>query len=265
MGDVPRGWLFITLQFIDKGDLKVPSLAGYADYIRTLQGDKLTKEQLFAPELLLEEQGKLSIYYVPYDYVNEAAKLMIIGITPGFTQMETAIRVARDALLDGVPLSDIDRRAKVAGSFAGTMRANLIKMLDAIGIPELLGAEGGAELFGEQRDLIHTTSAVRYPVFIEGRNYTGHGPFIMQSPLLSGYTRTILLDELDRVGDALVIPLGKAVADVLRVFVQEGRLDGERCLFEFPHPSGANGHRWKQLEQFGDKLAVQAAEWMKRR
>lgn len=242
----------------------MPRLADYVDYIRSLTGEKLTKEQLLVPELRLEEQGRMAMYYVPYDYVNENAKLMIVGITPGFTQMEIAIREARDCLLAGGPISDIDRRAKLAASFAGTMRANLVQMLDRIGIPELLGVRDGGELFGEKRGLIHTTSAIRYPVFVEGRNYTGHGPAILQSPMMAACARSILLEELERVGDALIIPLGKAVSDVLRVFVQEGRLRPERCLFEFPHPSGANGHRWKQLETHKEDLAARSVEWLAR-
>lgn len=236
----------------------------YMEYIGSLTGEKLTKEQLLVPELLLEEQGRMAMYYVPYDYVNESAKLMIVGITPGFTQMEIAIREARDCLMTGGEVADIDRRAKIAASFAGTMRANLVRMLDRIGIPGLLGVGGSDALFGEKRELIHTTSAIRYPVFACGRNYTGHGPTILQSPMLAACARTILMEELERVGGALVVPLGKAVSEVLRVFVQEGKLQPERCLFEFPHPSGANGHRWKQLETHGEKLSAQSADWLAR-
>ncbi|MDQ6419126.1 hypothetical protein RB620_06700 [Paenibacillus sp. LHD-117] len=239
----------------------MPTIEPYLDFLRSLPGGKLTREHLLVPELLLEERGRLSVYYVPYDYVNEAAKLMIIGITPGFTQMETAIREARDCLREGVPISDIDRRAKFAASFAGTMRANLVRMLDLIGIPSLIGVGDSGELFGASRPLLHTTSAIRYPVFVNGRNYTGHGPSILQSDLLSGYARTIFLNEVKRVEGALLIPLGKAVGDVLRAFAEEGMVDPARCLFDFPHPSGANGHRWKQLEEHKDKLARQAAKW----
>jgi hypothetical protein len=236
----------------------------YMAYIRTLAGDKLSREQLLVPELRLEEQGRIATYYVPYDYVNESAKLMIVGITPGFTQMERAVREARDCLHAGVPLGDVDRRAKIAASFAGTMRVNLVSMLDAIGIPGLLGVETSGELFGERREILHTTSAIRYPAFVDGRNYTGHGPAILQSPMLASYARRILLQELERVDEALVIPLGKAVADVLRAFVQEGKLRPERCLFDFPHPSGANGHRRKQLAEHREKLTAQSADWLNR-
>jgi hypothetical protein len=239
-------------------------LENFSAYIHSLSGERLTREQLIVPELLMDEEQRIKMYYVPYDYINVDAKLMLVGITPGFTQMEIAIRTARDALHSKVPLQDIHRRAKLAASFAGTMRTNLIAMLDLIGIPALLGIAGSGELFGVRRELIHTTSAVRYPAFVEGRNYTGHVPSIMQSSMLSSYARSILLEELELAGNALVIPLGKAVADVLRFFVQEGQLRAERCLFDFPHPSGANGHRWKQLEMHREKLAAQVADWLSR-
>lgn len=242
----------------------VVRLYDYMEYIGSLTGEKLTKNQLLVPELLLDKHGRMAMYYVPYDYVNENARLMIVGITPGFTQLEIAIREARYCLLAGVHVADIDRRAKLAASFAGTMRANLVRMLDIIGIPELLGVSGSGELFGVKRELIHTTSAIRYPVFVDDRNYTGHGPAILESPMLAACARSILMEELKRVEGALVIPLGKAVSDVLRVFVQEGKLHPERCLFEFPHPSGANGHRWKQLEMYREKLSAQSADWLAR-
>lgn len=234
----------------------------YKEYISSLVGGKLTRAQLLVPDLQLKEHGTIAMYYVPFDYVNAGAKLMLVGITPGFTQMEIAIREARDCLIAGGDVADIDRRAKIAASFAGTMRANLVRMLDRIGIPALLGIGGSEALFGEKRELIHTTSAIRYPVFVDGRNYTGHGPAILQSPMLADCARTILMEELKQVGGALVIPLGKAVAEVLRVFIQEGELDADRCLLHFPHPSGANGHRWKQLEAYREQMAAQSAKWL---
>ena len=61
----------------------------------TLPPGSLSKEQLLVKELLIQEDKDMAIYYVPYEYVNKRAKVMIIGITPGFTQMELAIRCAR--------------------------------------------------------------------------------------------------------------------------------------------------------------------------
>ena len=38
------------------------------------------------PRLLLWEDGALSVYYAPWDWVNTSAKVMLVGITPGAYQ-----------------------------------------------------------------------------------------------------------------------------------------------------------------------------------
>jgi hypothetical protein len=236
----------------------------YKAYIMSLPPGSLSKEQLFVNELLLQEHQDMSIYYVPYEYVNEQAKVMIIGITPGFTQMEIAIRSAREDLLGGVPIDQIDQRAKKLASFAGSMRKNLIEMLDQIELPAAIGLTSCASLFEEHSELLHTTSAIRYPVFVHGKNYTGHSPPILKSEVLYRYAEGILLPELLAVKDSLVMPLGKSVSEVVQAFVDKGFISKERCLFEMPHPSGANGHRKKQFELSRAGMQQQVWNWFLR-
>ena len=57
------------------------------------------------------------------------------------------------------------------------------------------------------------------------------------------FARTVLAPELQLVGRAVIVPLGKSVEGVLRLLSAEGRLSPDRWLSGFPHPSGANGHR----------------------
>lgn len=45
------------------------------------------------------------------------------------------------------------------------MRTNIIVMLDHIVIQEILRIKSCASLFAERIDLVHCTSALRYPVF----------------------------------------------------------------------------------------------------
>ncbi|WP_173275904.1 uracil-DNA glycosylase family protein [Paenibacillus sp. NEAU-GSW1] len=233
----------------------------YKDYISTLQDKQLTKELLLVPELLLAVDHKLSVYYIPFEYVNESAKVMIIGITPGFTQMKLAYEQAIIGLGKGNPYPDIDKRAKGVASFAGSMRKNLYSMLDAIGLPEAIGIESSEALFEKDRHLLHTTSAVRYPVFRKGNNYTGHQPELVKSDFLMSYARSILLEELRAVKEALIVPLGKSTADVLEKFIDEGELDPVRCLLQMPHPSGANGHRFRQFAERKDEMERRVKQW----
>jgi hypothetical protein len=53
----------------------------------------------------------------------------------------------------------------------------------------------------------------------------------------------VLTTKLAMVPDAFVIPLGLRVSTLVRAEADRGALIPERCLFDFPHPSGANCHR----------------------
>ena len=107
-----------------------------------------------------------------------------------------------------------------------------------------------AELFGSASNLLHATFALRYPVFIGTRNYSG-SPKIRRSHLLTDLLTANLPAELEKVPDALIVPLGKAVEEALGVI---GMAEAERTLQGFPHPSGANGHRVKQFQRERSRL-----------
>ena len=200
------------------------------------------QSDLLIPELLIATDQRMSMYYAPFDWANTRARVILLGITPGWTQMELAYRGARAAIDAGMNASDICREAKLHGAFAGSMRGNLLRMLDEIDLPKALGIETASELFAGARHLLHTASAIRYPVFVGTRNYTGN-PLPEKSPLLMRFARETLAPELESVSAALIVPLGKSVEGVLRVLTTEGCLRPDRWLSGFPHPSGANGHR----------------------
>ncbi len=57
--------------------------------------------------------------------------MVLLGITPGQTQANNALAVARDALARGSSDQDALRLAKRAAGFSGSMRNALVDMLDA--------------------------------------------------------------------------------------------------------------------------------------
>jgi hypothetical protein len=125
------------------------------------------------PELTLATDGPWAVGYCPFDWVNPGAKVVVMRITPGRHQMLVANREAQQALLAGASHDDALRRACAAGSFAGPMRRNLVAMLDGIGLNRHLGIATTATLFTQHAQLLHSTSALLYPVFHKGENYTG--------------------------------------------------------------------------------------------
>lgn len=61
----------------------------------------------------------------------------------------------------------------------------------------------------------------------------------------------------------MIIPLGKAVEDVLRIMINENVICEKQCLFGFPHPSGANGHRKEQYINNKNKLKETIQDYFK--
>jgi hypothetical protein len=205
----------------------------------------------------MAEEGDLRMFYAPFDWANESARLIILGITPGWTQMELACRTARVALLEGRTADEVCRTAKQQASFAGSMRSNLIRMLDTLGVPNLLNVESTADLFGRASRLLHTGSAMRYPIFVGSRNYTGSNPPPAKSRFLLRVARELLVPELESVPDAAIVPLGRSVEEVLEILAADGSIKRRRWLSGFPHPSGANGHRARLFEENRASLARQ--------
>lgn len=92
-----------------------------------------TPADMLRPDLQLSDDGHLAMRYCPFDYVNPEARVVIVGIIPGLRQMFLSCREAQRALSEGVTGDDVLRRACSVGSFAGSMRTNLIGMLDGSG------------------------------------------------------------------------------------------------------------------------------------
>lgn len=240
----------------------------YAEYAKYKeQIAKLPSIRELAPKHLLnstfriERADNLEVYYAPLDYINQQAEIALVGITPGWHQMEVAFRTARDNILKGRGRVAVCRRAKRAAAFSGVMRKNLLEMLDGIGIPKAMGIGSSRELFTRAHTRLHTTSVLRYPVFVDDRNYTGHRPPILSHPLLKRYVHEEFCMEMDSVPKGFVVPLGKAVGSVLEYLVARGAISGDRCCLGFPHPSGANGHRKSQFKGRQQAMRKKVRRW----
>lgn len=220
------------------------------------------RESLLSESLLLEKDNKLAMYYAPHnEYINPNAKIVIIGITPGWQQMKTAIRQVAANLHLGLTEHQLLREAKLSARFSGLMRSNLITMLDQCGLQHILGIQTTKQLFTTHHSLLHTTSVIRYPVFYKDKNYTGHTPTIKQSTMLKHYAYEIFPEELKTLkNNTLIVPLGKVVDNIIQQV--SGELNQQHTyLYGFPHPSGANGHRGKQFLQNYSNLKEKISHW----
>jgi hypothetical protein len=244
---------------------KTLNLGAYNSYKNKIAAlppvERLEPKHLLNPRFRIERSGDIEIYYVPTGYVNRQAELALVGITPGWHQMEIAFRIAREKILKGLGRVAVCRHAKNAAAFSGSMRKNLLEMLDEIDIPKAMRISSSDELFKEARKRVHTTSVLRYPVFVQGNNYTGHRPQLLTHPLLKRYVDEDFCAEMKMIPKAFIIPMGKAVSAALEHLVSQGAISGDRCCFGFPHPSGANVHRKDQFKLQRQAMRKKVRKW----
>lgn len=134
------------------------------------------------------------------------------------------------------------RAAKIFASFSGPMRANLVAMLDNVGVNTALGLSSIASLWSTDARRVHFTSALRYPVFIDGANFSG-SPSMVSIPLLRGQLFQWFASEMAALPRAVFIPLGPRVTEAVEAAAKQLGLSTDRVLSGLPHPSGANAER----------------------
>lgn len=215
-------------------------LEDFSDYLLSYKND-FTKN--IPAELILSTEGRLQTFYAPFDHINTKAQVVLCGITPGLQQAGIALEEARRQLGNGASIEQAKIAAKETASFAGPMRSNLIKMLDHIGLHTFLNIESCACLFDTHRDLVHYTSALRYPVLLDGQNYSG-SPSMLSRNILLKQIETNLTEEISKLGaQCIYVPLGPKVSEVFLFLLDKGLLRPEQLLDGLPHPSGANAER----------------------
>lgn len=219
-----------------------PLFPRYREAIRTLDLARIATPAQIPPAFLLAREGRYSVHYIPFENVNTQARLVIVGIAPGFVQWKNAMAEAQRQLAAGAPPDALLRAARLAGAFSGAIRPNFVALLDAIGMQRWLGIASCASLFDADADLVHIGAILRHPVFVGDRNYSG-SPGMAKVPFLREQVLRYFAQEAALLPDALFIPMGASVAEGLDWLADEGLIRRERILHGLPHPSGANAER----------------------
>lgn len=215
-------------------------------FIDTILGtdvDTIAEPAQIPAAYLLGREKTLSAHYTPFDYVNAQARVVVVGITPGFVQWKNAVREARRQLLLDAPMTEALRAAKYTGAFSGAIRPNLVALLDHVGLQRWLGIASCATLWSADAALMHVTAVLRHAIFVDGRNYNGASPNMVTTPLLQAQMLDHFAHEAALLPDAVYVPLGPKVGQALSWLAQRGVLDEARILHGIPHPSGANAER----------------------
>jgi hypothetical protein len=67
------------------------------------RGGRVDRSVLKSDELLIAREGRLSVFYAPFDSVNPEARLVLLGLTPGWQQMCIAIETYGAACIRSRP------------------------------------------------------------------------------------------------------------------------------------------------------------------
>lgn len=204
-------------------------------------------------------------FYAPFDWINEGADIVLIGITPGRRQAKAAIKSLRASLAKGRSATEAAEIAKQSASFEGDMREIAAKLMDRFGLHELFRLTTCADLFGNARRRAHYTSVLRYPILhwqtkkpknrpaVSGWfDYSG-GEGALKTDMLSRSIRADFEPEIVSLGKAWLVPFGPVPATALQNLAERGLIDRERILPGINHPSGTQHNRHKcQLNTTND-------------
>jgi uracil-DNA glycosylase len=181
---------------------------------------------------------EIQIEYAPFDLipVNKEARVLFLGLTPGRYQADQANKIYNEAK----SFDDFLKGFRKEVVFDGSMKKNIIKMLDEAGLPEYLSIDTTADLFGAKAHLAEMSSLLKMPVFYKSKNYSGSPKPFKNDALISLFNEYTKRDLELYSSEILIIPFGKTVQESLEFFdISSNR----KMLNNFPHPSGANGHR----------------------
>jgi hypothetical protein len=206
--------------------------------------------RLLAPgydRLLLHREGDWEVHWAPFEPLNTQAEIVLVGLTPGYSQALKALHSLRGGLRRGMSASRALVEAKIAGAFAGDIRDPLERMLNFMEIPQRMGVRDAASLLDQHGMRVHLTSALRYPVFkvgedagaAERKGYSGAGR-MLRTPWMRQMVETLLADELLALPNARVFPMGQPARAAVEHLVARGVLSGERVYYSMQHPSPGN-------------------------
>lgn len=210
----------------------------YRDVINR-KGDAAVRSK----ETLMTASGPDELYYVPFEWTNQQAELVVVGITPGPNQIELAYRTASSKIKVGLDDEGILKAAKMHGAFGSpTMRPNLIRMMNHFGFAELFGVDKVEDFWGSRADSFLGTSVIPHAAFRRGKPFAGSFEDIMKTPV---YAESFHVDFVSSLKDipetAKFVALGETPLAALAHCVRYGKLKREQVMGAFAHPSTNGG------------------------
>jgi len=213
-------------------------------------GDVLRDNALWS-----ETEGEFGQFFAPFDWINDSADIVLIGITPGKRQAKSSLKALRAALIAGKPAEEAARIAKLAASFEGDMRDIAAQLMNRFDLHKLFRLTNAAELFAAASYRAHYTSLLRYPVLHwqtkKKKDKTKESGWFDYSGGNSAFTTDMLVrsiaedfePEISAFKNAWLVPFGPVPALALAKMAYRGLIDPDRVLPGVNHPSGTQWNR----------------------
>jgi len=182
------------------------------------------------------------------DYINPDARVIIVGKTPGNTQMS-------------IDISHLTpEEIKKERAFAGSMRKNISKMLDHIGLNEYLGIDTCISLWGNNYKLADFTSILKDAVYENGKMLNSIDERkLSKDPYKRLFEEGFVRDIPKYIKAEIWIGLGPDVERILNS-LKDKKMMPDGVVIAIPHGSGANAGRINNFLGIG-KIVNAADEW----
>jgi hypothetical protein len=181
--------------------------------------------------------------YIPFEHIERGARLVIVGITPGPTQLKLSYEEAGRLIRSGASDEVVLREAKRVAGFGGSsMRPNLVRMLNHFDFAGIYGLPDVEALWGSDTHLLHSTSVVPHAAFRKDSMFAGSFAEVMASPVFrESFLRDFVGSIPELNPDARFVALGRTARDALDWCVANSHLSRDQVLGAFAHPSKNGG------------------------
>lgn len=149
------------------------------------------------------------------------------------------------------------------------MRPNIVATLNRLRYNERLDLSCSSSLWTTHDHLVQFCSLLKFPVFVDGKDYNGKPPPLKDVDLTRMLNEQFLKDLQALPRDAMLVPLGDTVLDTVLSLKEQGGVPQDLMTFEGkpiapPHPSGANAESIALLLEENYPSKVEYAERMYR-
>ena len=188
----------------------------------------------------IEENDHAFAAWAPVTAVNEEAHVMLFLDPLSEADGDRALLAAQEALRSGASGAEALAAGTRAVALRGTKRDTVVRMLDAIGLHEVLGVGSCSALWADRSDLLHTAYVGVYPIFGGEDEPWGSDTDFRHSLVDDLRFRTVA--QLRRVRafrdrKALLVPMGRHARRFTQHLIIDELVPPAHVVPDLPYPS----------------------------